>query len=221
MLNETQNYQRALFILVGLHILIIAASNYLVQIPLQLFSYTTTWGALSFPFIFLVTDLTVRIFGKNLARKIIFVAMLPALIISYYFSVVFLNGKFIGHSGLLDFNLFVFRIVVASFTAYVVGQMLDIQVFDRLRKVRQWWIAPLASTVIGNLVDTICFFSVAFYKSPNAFMAANWVEIASIDYLFKIIMSVFVFLPIYGIVLKKLTHLLTKNEQTEQLLLVD
>lgn len=221
MLNETQNYQRALFILVGLHILIIAASNYLVQIPLQLFSYTTTWGALSFPFIFLVTDLTVRIFGKNLARKIIFVAMLPALIISYYFSVVFLNGKFIGHSGLLDFNLFVFRIVVASFTAYVVGQMLDIQVFDRLRKVRQWWIAPLASTVIGNLVDTICFFSVAFYKSPNAFMAANWVEIASIDYLFKIVMSVFVFLPIYGIVLKKLTHLLTKKEQTEQLLLVD
>lgn len=221
LLNTAQNNQRALFILVALHILVIAASNYLVQIPLQIFSYTTTWGALTFPFIFLITDLTVRIFGKHLARKIIFFAMIPALILSYYFSVVFLNGKFIGHSGLMEFNLFVFRIVVASFTAYVVGQLLDIQVFDRLRKVAMWWVAPLASTIIGNLIDTLCFFSIAFYKSPDAFMAANWVEIASIDYLFKIVMSLFIFLPMYGILLKKLKQLLTEKTSTRQAVFAD
>lgn len=219
MSNQTQNYSRALFILVALHIAIIAASNYLVQIPLQAFSYTTTWGALTFPFIFLVTDLTVRIFGKQLARKIIFWAMLPALIISYYFSVVFLNGEFVGNSGLLEFNLFVFRIVLASFCAYVVGQLLDIQVFDRLRHIAAWWVAPLASTIIGNLIDTLCFFSIAFYKSPDAFMAANWVEIATVDYAFKLAMSLFIFLPMYGILLKKLKQLLIQPSQQKTALL--
>ncbi len=208
---ETQNYQRALPILVLLHILIIAASNYLVQIPIEVLSFTTTWGALTFPFIFLVTDLTVRIFGKHLARKIIFFAMIPALMISYYFSVVFFKGDFVGHSGLLDFNLFVFRIVLASFFAYIVGQLLDIQVFDRLRRARAWWVAPLASTIVGNLIDTLCFFSIAFYQSSDAFMAANWVEIASIDYLFKMTMSLCIFLPMYGVLLRELKQWLTKN----------
>lgn len=217
--TEIQIYQRALFILVGLHILIIAASNYLVQIPLQAFSYTTTWGALTFPFIFLITDLTVRIFGKLPARKIIFWAMIPALLVSYYFSVVFFEGKFIGHNGLTEFNLFVFRIVIASFCAYVIGQLLDIQVFDRLRHLNNWWIAPLVSTIIGNLIDTVCFFSIAFYKSPDAFMAANWVEIGSIDYLFKVVISIFIFLPIYGVLLAKLARLLTQKNPTSQSLL--
>ena len=117
----TIGYNRALFWLIGLHIFIIAISNYLVQMPLEIFGFITTWGAITFPFIFLITDLTVRIFGRQLARRIIFFAMLPALAISYYFSVVFANGQFIGHEHLLDFNLFVFRIVLASFTAYVVG----------------------------------------------------------------------------------------------------
>lgn len=205
--------QKALFVLVSLHILIIASSNYLVQIPLQIFSYTTTWGALTFPFIFLVTDLTVRIFGKDLARKIIFFSMLPALAVSYYFSVVFFEGKFVGHSGLLEFNLFVFRIVIASFTAYIVGQLLDIQVFDRLRKLPAWWVAPLASTFIGNLLDSLCFFSIAFYNSSDAFMAANWVEIGAIDYLFKMTMGLCVFLPAYGVLLSQLQRFLLQDRR--------
>ena len=116
--TQSIDYSRALFWLVGLHIFIIAISNYLVQIPVGFFGFITTWGSVTFPFIFLVTDLTVRIFGQQLARRIIFFAMLPALAISYYFSVVFANGQFVGHEHLLDFNLFVFRIVLASFTAY-------------------------------------------------------------------------------------------------------
>jgi len=94
---QSIRYSRALFWLVSLHIFIIAISNYLVQIPVGLFGFITTWGAVTFPFIFLITDLTVRIFGQNLARRIIFFAMLPALVISYYFSVVFSNGQFVGH----------------------------------------------------------------------------------------------------------------------------
>ena len=205
---QSIRYSRALFWLVSLHIFIIAISNYLVQIPVGLFGFITTWGAVTFPFIFLITDLTVRIFGQSLARRIIFFAMLPALVISYYFSVVFSNGQFVGHEHLLDFNLFVFRIVIASFSAYVVGQLLDIQVFNRLRQLKTWWIAPLVSTFIGNLVDSFCFFAIAFYKSPDPFMAANWVEIGAMDYLFKIVMGVLIFLPLYGVILARLQKML-------------
>ncbi len=201
-------YSRALFWLVGLHISVIAISNYLVQIPVSLFGFITTWGSVTFPFIFLITDLTVRMFGQHLARRIILFAMLPALIISYYFSVVFANGVFVGHEQLLDFNLFVFRIVLASFSAYVIGQLLDIRVFNKLRQLQTWWIAPLASTLIGNLIDSLCFFAIAFYKSPDPFMAANWIEIGAIDYLFKMIMGILIFLPLYGVILAKLQKML-------------
>ncbi|MBU5616340.1 7-cyano-7-deazaguanine/7-aminomethyl-7-deazaguanine transporter [Psychrobacter sp. TAE2020] len=205
---QSIRYSRALFWLVGLHIFIIAISNYLVQIPVGLFGFITTWGAITFPFIFLITDLTVRIFGQQLARRIIFFAMLPALVISYYFSVVFANGLFVGHEKLLDFNLFVFRIVLASFAAYVVGQLLDIQVFNKLRQLKTWWIAPLVSTFIGNLIDSLCFFAIAFYRSPDAFMATHWIEIGTMDYLFKMVMGVLIFLPLYGVVLAKLQKML-------------
>ena len=205
---QSIRYSRALFWLASLHIFVIAISNYLVQIPVSLFGFITTWGSVTFPFIFLITDLTVRIFGQQLARRIILFAMLPALIISYYFSVVFANGTFVGHEQLLDFNLFVFRIVLASFSAYVIGQLLDIRVFNKLRQLKTWWIAPLASTLIGNLIDSFCFFAIAFYKSPDPFMAANWIEIGSIDYLFKMIMGILIFLPLYGVILAKLQKML-------------
>ena len=205
---QSIRYSRALFWLAGLHIFIIAVSNYLVQIPVELFGFITTWGAITFPFIFLITDLTVRIFGQNLARRIIFFAMFPALAISYYFSVVFANGQFVGHEHLIDFNLFVFRVVLASFAAYVIGQLLDIQVFNKLRQLKNWWIAPLASTFIGNLIDSLCFFAIAFYKSPDPFMATHWVEIGAMDYLFKMLIGVFVFLPLYGVILVKLQKML-------------
>lgn len=205
---QSIRYSRALFWLVGLHIFVIAISNYLVQIPVSLFGFITTWGSVTFPFIFLITDLTVRMFGQQLARRIILFAMLPALIISYYFSVVFANGVFVGHEQLLDFNLFVFRIVLASFSAYVIGQLLDIRVFNKLRQLKTWWIAPLASTLIGNLIDSLCFFAIAFYKSPDPFMAANWIEIGTIDYLFKMIMGILIFLPLYGVILAKLQKML-------------
>jgi uncharacterized integral membrane protein (TIGR00697 family) len=187
--------------LIAFHILIIIVSNYLVQLPVTLFGWHTTWGAFSFPFIFLATDLTARLMGKVDARRVIARVMLPALVASYGVSVLFNEARFGGLAALSEFNLFVFRIAVASFLAYVLGQLLDVQVFDRLRQMRQWWVAPAASTVIGNLLDTYLFFSVAFWRSDDPFMAANWVEIATVDYAIKLIISLVLFVPLYGMLL--------------------
>ena len=93
---------------------------------------------------------------------------------------------------------------LASFAAYAVGQLVDIQVFDRLRQLKQWWIAPTASTVLGNLLDTFVFFAIAFWASSNAFMAEHWVEIAIVDYVIKILISLLLFIPLYGVLLNVL-----------------
>jgi len=194
----TAQKKRALTTLALFHIFIIAASNYLVQLPFQIFGLHTNWGTFSFPFIFLATDLTVRIFGATEARKIILAAMLPALGLSYLISVIFSGGSFQGIAGLAEFNTFVFRIALASFTAYILGQLLDIKVFSKLRQNRRWWVAPSASTVAGNLLDTAIFYSVAFWASSDAFMASHWPEIAALDYAFKLLVSILLFLPLYG-----------------------
>lgn len=203
-LSNTQ-HRRCLAVMVAFHIGIIAASNYLVQLPFTLFGFHTTWGAFSFPFIFLATDLTVRLFGKGPARTIILRVMFPALVVSYVVSVVFPRGGFAGVEALSEWNVFVARIALASFLAYVIGQLLDVQVFDRLRQWA-WWVAPVCSTVLGNLADTFAFFSAAFYNSTDAFMAANWVEIAAVDYVIKLAISLLFFLPLYGLLLAWLTR---------------
>ncbi|AKA38548.1 7-cyano-7-deazaguanine/7-aminomethyl-7-deazaguanine transporter [Yersinia ruckeri] len=186
------------------HIVIITSSNYLVQLPIAIFGFHTTWGAFTFPFIFLATDLTVRIFGAPLARRIILSVMLPALLISYLVSALFFQGSWQGFPALTSFNVMVARIAVASFMAYVLGQILDVQVFNRLRQRSAWWVAPTAAMFFGNISDTMAFFFIAFYKSSDAFMAANWVEIALVDYTFKLLICLFFFLPAYGVMLNVL-----------------
>lgn len=196
--------RRALMLLAGFHIIIICASNYLVQLPFTLFGWHTTWGAFSFPFVYLATDLTVRIFGQEEARRVIFKAMIPALVISYLIGVLFQQGLFKGFEALSEYNSFVFRIATASFAAYLFGQLLDVKVFAKLRITKQWWIAPTASTLLGNLLDTFIFFGFAFYASSDPFMATNWPEIATVDYSFKLLISLMLFLPAYGVLLKVL-----------------
>ncbi|PWW48988.1 hypothetical protein DFR36_101499 [Melaminivora alkalimesophila] len=188
--------------LVALHIAIVIASNYLVQIPVDLLGFHSTWGAFSFPFIFLATDLTVRLIGKHAARRVIGRAMLPALVASYVVGVLFHEGRFGGFAALALFNSFVFRIALASFAAYVLGQLLDIQVFDRIRRRgHAWWVAPAAASVVGQALDTAAFFSIAFWRSSDPFMAANWVEIAWVDYAVKLSVSLLLFVPAYGVAL--------------------
>lgn len=200
------NQTRTLVLLALFHIAIITASNYLVQIAFEIslpfgIKIPTTWGTFTFPFIFLATDLTVRIFGAELARRIIFAVMLPALLISYVISVLFFEGQFQNIHQLSEFNLFIFRIALASFAGYVVGQLMDILVFNRLRQGKTWWLAPASSTIFGSLIDTFVFFAVAFYQSSDDYMAQHWLAIASVDYAFKLFVSLLLFLPLYGAVL--------------------
>lgn len=201
---NTQQRINALLWLSLFHLLVITSSNYLVQLPISIFGLHTTWGAFSFPFIFLATDLTVRIFGAPLARRIIFVVMIPALVISYGISSLFYMGSWQGLEALSQFNLFVARIATASFMAYALGQILDIQVFNRLRKSHYWWLAPSVAMIFGNMSDTAAFFSIAFWRSTDPFMAEHWVEIAMVDYGFKILICMAFFLPAYGVFLNYL-----------------
>lgn len=210
LMHSIENGRLAL-LLAGFHVLIIAASNYLVQIPVSVFGFKATWGAFTFPFIFLATDLTVRIYGPKLGRRIIFYAMFPGLLISYIISVVFLDGLWMGWGQLKTFDLFVARIAIASFSAYVLGQIMDVYVFNRLRQNKQWWHAPAASAVVGNLVDTFTFFMIAFYKTSDPYLADNLFEIGAVDYGFKLMVNAIFFLPLYKVILDQLLARLMKD----------
>lgn len=208
---------KALFWLSLFHLLVIISSNYLVQLPITILGFHTTWGAFSFPFIFLATDLTVRIFGAPLARRIIFAVMIPALLVSYVVSSLFYMGVWQDFAALANFNLFVARIAAASFMAYALGQILDVHVFNRLRQHRRWWLAPTASTLFGNISDTLAFFFIAFWRSPDAFMAEHWMEIALVDYCFKVLISIIFFLPMYGVLLNMLLKKLADKSEISPL----
>jgi len=122
-------------------------------------------------------------------------------VISYVISTLFSDGQFQGFGALLSFNSFVFRIAIASFLAYAFGQLLDVLVFNRLRQLKHWWIAPSSSMVFGSMADTFLFFAVAFYQSTDPFMAEHWLELGIVDYLFKLFVGIVLFVPAYGIVL--------------------
>ena len=151
-----------------LQVVVVVISNALVSIPVEIFGVKLTWAAFTFPLVILATDLTVRMLGKNIARATIAAAYPLAIIGSI--AVVMLEGA--PQSVAL-------RIGFASATAYAVGTMLDVYVFQYLReKYRAWWLAPALSTVIANVIDSYTFFFVAFNNSADEYMAANWMEIA-------------------------------------------
>lgn len=164
------------------HIAVIAAANYMVQFTAAVAGYDFTWGMFVFPLVIVATDLTVRLSGPANARRIVALAYLPAIAVSVY--------------------LATWRIGAASGSAYLVGQLLDIAVFQKVRaRAQSWWAAPLVSTLFANALDTYLFYAAAFYHSADAFMAANWAELATVDLAFKTAVSVAVFLPAYGVLL--------------------
>ncbi|WP_035890927.1 7-cyano-7-deazaguanine/7-aminomethyl-7-deazaguanine transporter [Legionella norrlandica] len=183
------------------HILLLTISNILVQYPFEIFGYHTTWGAITYPAIFILTDITTRILSADIARKIIFRSMLPGLFISYIIASYMETHSTFNWSDLLIIHPMPLRIALASFLAYTVGQFLDIFVFQSYRNYSSWWLAPSLSTTVGNLIDTILFFTVAFYHCSNPFLNQHWPEIAAVDMLFKITISLIAFVPIYGFVL--------------------
>ena len=164
------------------HIFIIGLSNYLVQFPATFYGIPFTWAMFTFPFVLVATDLTVRLTNKSNARAVIAMAFIPAIIVSAELSTL--------------------RIGLASAFAYFIGQLFDVTVFQRIReKFSAWWVAPFASSIFANILDTYVFFSSAFYKSEDPFMADNWLTIANNDVFFKILVSLVIILPIYGVVL--------------------
>jgi queuosine precursor transporter len=181
--------------LVLLHVGVIIVSNALVAIPVEIFGFKLTWAAFTFPLVVIATDLTVRLLGKQIARQTITVAYPLAIIGSV--AVVLAEGA-PGSVAL--------RIGFASATAYAVGTMLDVYVFQILReKFSQWWLAPAVSTVAANIIDTYAFFYVAFKGSANEYMAANWMEIAGSQVVLKILLGLVIFLPAYGLLLRHLS----------------
>lgn len=187
-----------------LHVAVIIVSNALVSIPVEILGVKLTWAAFTFPLVILATDLTVRLLGKGIARATIAAAYPFAILGSI--AVVLLEGA--PESVAL-------RIGFASATAYLVGTMLDVYVFQYVREkfTKQWWAAPALSMIVANFIDSYTFFSVAFFESANEYMAANWQEIAMSQSILKIAVGFIVFLPAYGILLNFLKNRLHDTQQ--------
>lgn len=180
--------------LVFFHIILITLSNVLVQYPFEIHGYHTTYGAFTYPLIFILSDLASRFYGATAARKIIYQAMIPGLLISFLISSMTLKGP-------ASFILSA-RVAIACFVAYVCGQLTDIFIFSKVKNTLHWALAPTISSSISNLVDTYAFFFLAFFQSSHRFMAEYWFNIACVDLAVKWTISVIAFIPLYGMALK-------------------
>ncbi len=157
---------------------IVLASNYLVQFPIRYYGLEEilTYGAFSYPVAFLITDLANRSYGKLIARKIVYIGFVIGIGFTLLFSTNFAD-------------LISLRIAIGSGTAFLIAQLLDVQVFDNFRK-RDWFIAPLTSSLIGSTVDTFLFFSISFYAT-----GIPWVSLAFGDLTVKILVALIMLIP--------------------------
>ena len=166
------------FILAFLMTLIVVLSNYLVKFPVNYFGLQNllTYGAFSYPIAFLITDLSNRRYGKNIAKRIVYFGFILGLIITFYFST--------NYSDLISI-----RIAIGSGAAFIVAQLIDVNIFDRLRK-KIWYVAPLVSSLVGSSIDTFLFFSISFYGT-----GINWVTLSLGDLLIKISVALVMLIP--------------------------
>ena len=157
---------------------VVLSSNYLVQFPITYFNLeeVLTYGAFSYPIAFLITDLANRTYGKFVARKIVYIGFTIGISFTLLFSTNFSD-------------LISIRIAIGSGTAFIVAQLLDVQIFDNLRK-EKWFIAPLISSFIGSLVDTLLFFSISFYGT-----GVPWVTLSLGDLAVKILVALLMLIP--------------------------
>ena len=168
-----------LFLLLSLIMgVVVLASNYLVQFPINYYGLEEllTYGAFSYPIAFLITDLANRSFGKIVARKIVYIGFTIGILFTLIFSTNFTD-------------LISIRIAIGSGTAFIIAQLLDVQIFDQLRK-RKWYIAPLTSSLIGSTVDTFLFFSISFYGT-----GIPWTTLALGDLAVKIFVALVMLIP--------------------------
>ena len=157
---------------------VVLSSNYLVQFPINHYGLEEilTYGAFSYPVAFLITDLANRSYGKLIARKIVFIGFAIGISSTILFSTNFAD-------------LISVRIAIGSGTAFLVAQLLDVQIFDKLR-LKRWFIAPLTSSIIGSTVDTFLFFSISFYAT-----GIPWVTLSLGDLAVKIFVALIMLIP--------------------------
>ena len=157
---------------------VVLASNYLVQFPINYYGLEEilTYGAFSYPVAFLITDLANRSYGKLIARKIVYIGFFIGVIFTLIFSTNFAD-------------LISLRIAIGSGTAFLVAQLLDVQIFDKLRQ-KEWYIAPLTSSIIGSIVDTFLFFSISFYGT-----GVPWFTLSLGDLTVKILVALIMLIP--------------------------
>tara|TARA_B100001093_G_scaffold286131_1_gene273319 strand:+ start:291 stop:839 length:549 start_codon:yes stop_codon:yes gene_type:complete len=157
---------------------IVLLSNYLVQFPINYYGLEDilTYGAFSYPIAFLITDLANRTYGKFIARQIVYIGFAIGISFTLIFSTNFAD-------------LISLRIAIGSGTAFLFAQLLDVQIFDKLRK-RDWFIAPLTSSLMGSTVDTFLFFSISFYAT-----GVPWVTLAFGDLIVKILVALIMLIP--------------------------
>ena len=164
-----------LSVLMGVIILI---SNYLVQFPVNYYGLEKilTYGAFSYPVVFLITDLANRTFGKYYAKKIVYIGFVIGVSFTIFFSTNFSD-------------LISIRIAIGSGTAFIIAQLVDVQIFDKLRR-KQWFIAPLTSSFIGSFIDTFLFFSISFYGT-----GVPWFTLSIGDLIVKILVALIMLIP--------------------------
>ena len=157
---------------------VVLISNYLVQFPINYFNLDKilTYGAFSYPIAFLIIDIANRFYGKITARKIVYVGFAIGISFTLLFSTNFAD-------------LISIRIAIGSATAFIVAQLLDVQIFDKLRR-KKWFIAPLTSSLIGSTVDTFLFFSISFYAT-----GVPWFTLSLGDLAVKIFVALLMLIP--------------------------
>ena len=157
---------------------VVLASNYLVQFPIKYYGLEKilTYGAFSYPIAFLITDLANRSYGKLVARKIVYIGFIIGIAVTLLFSTSFTD-------------LISVRIAIGSGVAFLVAQLLDVQIFDNLRK-NKWFIAPLTSSIIGSTIDTFLFFSISFYAT-----GVPWITLSLGDLTVKILVALIMLIP--------------------------
>mgnify|MGYP001058527626 CR=1 FL=1 len=169
---------RPLLLLSFLMGVVVLSSNYLVQFPIKYYGLEEilTYGAFTYPIAFLITDLANRSYGKLAARKIVYIGFIIGISFTLFFTTNFSD-------------LISVRIAIGSGTAFIVAQLLDVQIFDKLRK-KEWFVAPLTSSFIGSLVDTFLFFSISFYGT-----GVPWVTLSVGDLAVKIFVTLLMLIP--------------------------
>tara|TARA_B100000427_G_C15292077_1_gene500192 strand:- start:47 stop:562 length:516 start_codon:yes stop_codon:yes gene_type:complete len=163
---------------------VVLSSNYLVQFPIKYYGLEKilTYGALSYPIAFLITDLTNRFYGKFSARKVVYIGFAIGIFSTFFFSTNFSD-------------LISIRIAIGSGVAFLTAQLLDVKIFDKLRKSK-WYIAPLTSSLIGSTVDTFLFFSISFYGTE-----IPWITLSIGDLIIKILVSLAMLIPFRFLIL--------------------